>query len=43
MLRVLKQAFRTGVLTNAFPTVQREPPDGFQGKPVIDFARCTTG
>jgi Ni,Fe-hydrogenase III small subunit/formate hydrogenlyase subunit 6/NADH:ubiquinone oxidoreductase subunit I len=43
MLRVLKQAFKTGVLTNKFPSVQSEPPPGFQGKPVIDVARCTTG
>jgi Ni,Fe-hydrogenase III small subunit/formate hydrogenlyase subunit 6/NADH:ubiquinone oxidoreductase subunit I len=43
MLRVLKQAFKTGVLTNKFPAVRSGPPVGFQGKPVIDFARCTTG
>ncbi len=43
MLKVLRQAFRTGILTNRFPAVQTVPPDGFQGKPVIDFARCTTG
>ena len=43
MLKILKQAFKTGVLTNKFPAVQSEPPSGFQGKPVIDFAHCTTG
>jgi Ni,Fe-hydrogenase III small subunit/formate hydrogenlyase subunit 6/NADH:ubiquinone oxidoreductase subunit I len=43
MLRVLKQAFKTGVLTNKFPAVRSVPPSEFQGKPVIDFARCTTG
>lgn len=43
MLKVLKQAFRTGVLTNKFPMVQSEPPAGFQGKPVVDFAHCITG
>jgi len=43
MLRILKQAFKTGVLTNRFPTVQSEPPAGFQGMPVIDFAHCATG
>jgi Ni,Fe-hydrogenase III small subunit/formate hydrogenlyase subunit 6/NADH:ubiquinone oxidoreductase subunit I len=43
MLRVLKQAFKTGVLTNKFPAVQSKPPQDFQGKPVIDFASCATG
>ena len=43
MLRVLKQAFKTRVLTNKFPAVQSEPPAGLQGKPVIDFAQCTAG
>jgi Ni,Fe-hydrogenase III small subunit/formate hydrogenlyase subunit 6/NADH:ubiquinone oxidoreductase subunit I len=42
MLRVLKQAIKTGVLTNKFPGVRSVPPSGFQGKPVIDFVRCTT-
>ena len=42
MLRVLKQAYKTGVLTNKFPAIQGESPGGFQGKPVIDFPRCTT-
>ena len=43
MLRVLKQAFKTGVLTNKFPAVQSQPPKEFQGKPVVDFEHCTTG
>jgi Ni,Fe-hydrogenase III small subunit/formate hydrogenlyase subunit 6/NADH:ubiquinone oxidoreductase subunit I len=43
MLRVLKQAFKTGVLTNRFPAVQSVPSAESQGKPVIDFARCTSG
>jgi formate hydrogenlyase subunit 6/NADH:ubiquinone oxidoreductase subunit I len=43
MLRVLKQAFKTGVLTNKFPAVRTEPPVGVQGKPVINFAQCTIG
>lgn len=41
MLKILKQSFSTGVVTNSFPETVSEPPDGFQGKPVIDFARCT--
>lgn len=42
MLRVLKRAFKTGVLTNKFPALLSKPPAGFQGKPVVDFAHCTT-
>jgi Ni,Fe-hydrogenase III small subunit/formate hydrogenlyase subunit 6/NADH:ubiquinone oxidoreductase subunit I len=43
MLRVLKQAFKTGVLTKKFPAAASDPPKGFQGKPVIDFVSCTEG
>lgn len=41
MLRILKQALLRGPATNAYPVVVAEPPDGFRGKPVIDFARCS--
>ena len=41
MLKILKQSIQTGVVTNSFPELIAEPPDGFRGKPVIDFARCT--
>ncbi len=41
MLKILKQSYSTGVVTNSFPATVSEPPDGFRGKPVIDFARCT--
>jgi NADH-quinone oxidoreductase B subunit len=41
MLKILKQSFSTGVVTNSFPEIVSNPPDGFLGKPVIDFARCT--
>lgn len=41
MLKILKQSLSTGVVTNSFPATVSEPPDGFRGKPVIDFARCT--
>jgi Ni,Fe-hydrogenase III small subunit/formate hydrogenlyase subunit 6/NADH:ubiquinone oxidoreductase subunit I len=41
MLRILKRVLTTGVATNSYPVVVAEPPDGFRGKPVIDFARCT--
>jgi Ni,Fe-hydrogenase III small subunit/formate hydrogenlyase subunit 6/NADH:ubiquinone oxidoreductase subunit I len=40
MLKILKQSYTTGVVTNSFPETIQEPPDGFRGKPVIDFARC---
>jgi Ni,Fe-hydrogenase III small subunit/formate hydrogenlyase subunit 6/NADH:ubiquinone oxidoreductase subunit I len=41
MLRILKQTLTGGIATNSYPTIVAEPPDGFRGKPVIDFARCT--
>lgn len=41
MLKILKRLFTAGVVTNSFPARISEPPDGFRGKPVIDFARCT--
>ena len=41
MLKILKQAIREGIVTNSFPDVVTIPPDGFRGKPLIDFARCT--
>jgi Ni,Fe-hydrogenase III small subunit/NAD-dependent dihydropyrimidine dehydrogenase PreA subunit len=41
MLKILKQSIKAGVVTNSFPDVIADPPDGFRGKPVIDFTRCT--
>lgn len=41
MLNILKRVLRGGVATNAFPATIVEPPDGFRGRPVIEFARCT--
>jgi Ni,Fe-hydrogenase III small subunit/Pyruvate/2-oxoacid:ferredoxin oxidoreductase delta subunit len=41
MLKILRQSLKTGIVTNSFPHSVAEPPDGFRGKPVIDFARCT--
>ncbi len=41
MLKILRQSLETGVVTNSYPRVIAEPPDGFRGKPVIDFTRCT--
>ena len=41
MLRILKQALTGGVATNSYPAVTADPPEGFRGKPVIDFERCT--
>jgi Ni,Fe-hydrogenase III small subunit/formate hydrogenlyase subunit 6/NADH:ubiquinone oxidoreductase subunit I len=41
MFKILKQSIQSGVVTNSFPNVIAEPPDGFRGKPVIDFAQCT--
>ena len=41
MLRILKQALTRGVATNDYPAVVADPPEGFRGKPSIDFAQCT--
>jgi Ni,Fe-hydrogenase III small subunit/formate hydrogenlyase subunit 6/NADH:ubiquinone oxidoreductase subunit I len=41
MLRILKQALISGPVTNSYPGVIAEPPDGFRGRPAIDFERCT--
>lgn len=41
MLRILTQALTGGIATNSYPTVVAEPPEGFRGKPEIDFVRCT--
>ncbi len=41
MLRILKRTLAGEVATNSYPSVVAEPPEGFRGKPVIDFAKCT--
>ncbi len=41
MLKILTKALAGGTATNQFPRIVEVPPDGFRGKPVIDFARCT--
>lgn len=41
MFKILKQSIETGIVTNSFPAVIADPPDGFRGKPVIDYTRCT--
>jgi Ni,Fe-hydrogenase III small subunit/formate hydrogenlyase subunit 6/NADH:ubiquinone oxidoreductase subunit I len=41
MLRILKQILTRNVATNSYPAVVEDPPDGFRGKPVLDFSRCT--
>src|SRR5512140_3486380 len=41
MFKILRQSIRTGVVTRPYPDESSAPPEGFRGKPVIDFARCT--
>ena len=41
MFKILKQSIETGVVTYSFPGLIASPPDGFRGKPVVDYARCT--
>jgi Ni,Fe-hydrogenase III small subunit/formate hydrogenlyase subunit 6/NADH:ubiquinone oxidoreductase subunit I len=41
MLRLIKKSLTGGIATNSYPAEIDEPPDGFRGKPVIDFVRCT--
>lgn len=41
MFKILRQSIEIGIVTNSFPGVIADPPDGFRGRPVIDYARCT--
>jgi Ni,Fe-hydrogenase III small subunit/formate hydrogenlyase subunit 6/NADH:ubiquinone oxidoreductase subunit I len=41
MLKIVRRFVSEGVVTNDFPTIVAEPPEGFVGKPTIDFERCT--
>ena len=41
MLRIFKRALINGPVTNSYPAIIQEPPVGYRGKPVIDFAQCT--
>lgn len=41
MLKILQRTITSGIATNAYPAVVADPPDGFRGKPVIDFTKCT--
>jgi Ni,Fe-hydrogenase III small subunit/formate hydrogenlyase subunit 6/NADH:ubiquinone oxidoreductase subunit I len=41
MLKLVRRFVSEGVVTNDFPALVAEPPDGFLGQPVIDFERCT--
>ncbi len=41
MLKILRQSIRTGVVTRPYPDPSSVPPEGFRGKPVINFERCT--
>ena len=41
MLRILKRALTGGTATSSYPAIVAEPPDGFRGKPQIDFSQCT--
>ncbi len=42
MLNIIRRLMNDGVVTNDYPRIVAEPPDGFLGRPVIDFERCTT-
>ncbi len=41
MLKFVKHLISDGVVTNSFPVVVTEPPEGFLGRPVIDFEHWT--
>lgn len=41
MFKIVKDSIRTGAVTSRFPDSSIPPPEGFRGKPVIDFAKCT--
>ncbi|OGF55775.1 MAG: hydrogenase [Candidatus Fraserbacteria bacterium RBG_16_55_9] len=40
MLKILRKTLQTGRVTIPYPSKPDEPPDGFLGKPVIDFAKA---
>lgn len=40
MLKILRKTLQTGRVTIPYPSKPDEPPDGFLGKPVIDFTRA---
>ncbi len=41
MFKIVNDSLRTGVVTSRFPSATPAAPDGFRGKPVIDFEHCT--
>ncbi len=41
MFKIIRHSLSSGVVTNAFPEAVTPVPEGFRGKPVIDFPRCT--
>lgn len=41
MLKIVRRVISEGIVTNDFPAVVIDPPEGFLGKPVINFERCT--
>ena len=41
MFKIVNDSIRTGIVTSRFPASVDPPPDGFRGKPVINFASCT--
>jgi Ni,Fe-hydrogenase III small subunit/formate hydrogenlyase subunit 6/NADH:ubiquinone oxidoreductase subunit I len=42
MSKILFDSLKAGVMTNNFPEGIEDPPEGFRGKPVIDFQECHT-
>lgn len=39
MLRILKKSISNGILTTTYPAKPHVPPQGFRGKPEVDFAK----
>ncbi len=43
MLKILRKTLKTGRVTTQYPLKLAEPPEGFLGKPVIDFTKADLG
>jgi len=41
MFRILKKSLSTGVVTTGYPKGQDPAPEGFRGRPEVDFEKCT--
>jgi hydrogenase-4 component H len=41
MFRILKKSLLTGIVTSNYPKEPDPAPEGFRGRPEVDFEKCT--